>query len=77
MKTVQLNIKLPDIDGATEANLKMLLATKLYENRQLSLGQAAEASGLTKRTFAELLGIHGVPLFSQTVEELREDIANA
>jgi predicted HTH domain antitoxin len=77
MKTVQMNMRLPDADRATEANLKMLLAAKLYENGHLSLGQAAEAAGLTKRTFAELLGAHGVSLFSQTVEELREDIANA
>jgi predicted HTH domain antitoxin len=55
----------------------MTFAVKLYENRRLSLGQAADAVGLTKRAFSELLGWYGVSLFSQTVEDLREDVANA
>jgi predicted HTH domain antitoxin len=31
-------------------------AAKLYESPKLTIGQAAEAAGLSKRTFAELLG---------------------
>ena len=77
MKNVQLNIILPDMLGTTEAELKITLASRLYENGRLSLGQAADAAGLSKRTFAELLGQYGVSLFSQSVDELREDIANA
>jgi predicted HTH domain antitoxin len=61
----------------TELDLKIMLAAKLYEKRELSLGQAADAAGLSKRTFAELLGKYDVSLFSQTPEELREDILNA
>ncbi len=77
MQNIQLNIMLPDMTDATEAQLKMTLASKLYENGQLSLGQAADVAGLTKRTFSELLGQYGVSLFSQSLEELREDILNA
>jgi predicted HTH domain antitoxin len=77
MKQVKLNISLPDMNVATEMELKMTLASRLYENGQLSLGQAAVVAGLTKRTFAELLGQYGVPLFSQTPAESREDIMNA
>jgi predicted HTH domain antitoxin len=77
MKTVQMDVKLPDAEWATAADLKILLASKLYENGRLSLGQAADSAGLTKRTFAELLGVYEVSLFSQTAEELMEDIANA
>jgi predicted HTH domain antitoxin len=77
MKNVQLNIALPDMLGTTEAELKIILASRLYENGRLSLGQAAEAAGLSKKTFSELLGQYGVSLFSQNVDDLREDIANA
>jgi predicted HTH domain antitoxin len=77
MKTVQLSIPLPDMSSATELDLRVMLAAKLYETEQLSLGQAADAAGLSKRAFTELLGNHGVSLFSQNLAELREDIANA
>jgi predicted HTH domain antitoxin len=77
MKQIQLNITLPDMATATEAELKMTLASRLYENGQLSLGQAADVAGLTKRTFAEMLGQYGVSPFTQTPEELREDIRGA
>ena len=77
MKQMQLTIVLPAMTSATEAELKMILASRLYENGQLSLGQAADVAGLTKRTFSELLGQYGVSLFSQTPEELREYIVNA
>jgi predicted HTH domain antitoxin len=77
MKNIQLNIPLPDMSSMTELDLRIMLAAKLYETEQLSLGQAAAAAGLSKRTFTELLGNYGVSLFSQNVEGLREDIANA
>jgi len=63
--------------SSTETELKMMLASRLYESRQLSLGQEADAAGLTKRTFSELLRQYGVSLFSQTLDELRKDIVNA
>ena len=77
MRQVQLNISLPDMTSSTETELKMMLASRLYESRQLSLGQEADAAGLTKRTFSELLRQYGVSLFSQTLDELRKDIVNA
>ena len=53
MKTVTLHI--PDTLELDDKEVAMLVATKLYEQGKLSLGQAAELVGLTKRTFAELL----------------------
>jgi predicted HTH domain antitoxin len=77
MKTVQLSINLPDMSTASEANLKVFLAAKLYEKQELSLGQAADVAGLTKRAFAESLGLYDVSLFSQNKKDLLQDIANA
>jgi predicted HTH domain antitoxin len=77
MHTLQLNINLPDMVNASEPFLKSFLAAKLYERQELSLGQAADVAGMPKRAFAEMLGLYGVSLFSQNIEELKEDIANA
>jgi predicted HTH domain antitoxin len=77
MKTVQLNINLPDLVNASETHLTNILAAKLYERQELSLGQAADVAGVPKRAFAEMLGLYGVSLFSQNMDELEEDIANA
>jgi len=77
MKNILLSVPLPDMSNTTELDLRGMLAAKLYETERLSLGQAADAAGLSKRAFAELLGSYGVSLFSQNLEKLREDIANA
>ena len=75
MKTLML--KLPESVELSEHELSMILASRLYENGQLSLGQAAEMAGVSKRTFIELLGKYGVSLFSDSLEDLESDIRNA
>ncbi len=55
----------------------MIVATRLYEQGRLSLGQAAEVAGLTKRTFAELLGSYNVSIFNFSASDLSKDVANA
>ena len=59
------------------AELTMVLASRLYEQRKLSLGQAAEMANLSKRTFAELLGFYGVSIFNYPATDLAQDVANA
>jgi len=59
------------------AQLSMVLASRLYEQGSLSLGQAAEMANLSKRTFAELLGTYGVSLFNHPATDLSRDAANA
>lgn len=75
MKVLTLNI--PDSLDVDNRDLAMLLATKLYEQGKLSLGQAAELAGLTKRTFAELLGSYNVSIFNYPASDLSRDVANA
>jgi predicted HTH domain antitoxin len=75
MKTVTLNI--PDSLELDNNEVAMLVATRLYEQGKLSLGQAAELAGLTKRTFAELLGKYNVSIFNYPASDLSEDVANA
>ena len=75
MKTLTINI--PDNLDVDDQQLKMLIATRLYEEGKLSLGQAAELAGLSKRTFAELLGKYNVSIFNYPTKDLDKDIANA
>ncbi len=75
MKTLTLNI--PDTVDLDNKDLAMLVAAKFYEQGKLSLGQAAEVAGLTKRTFAELLGSYHVSLFNFPASDLSRDVANA
>ncbi len=75
MKTVTLNI--PDTLEIDNNEVAMLVASQLYEQGRLSLGQAAEVAGLTKRTFAELLGRYNVSIFNYPPSDLARDVANA
>jgi predicted HTH domain antitoxin len=75
MKTIQLNI--PDTVDLNDREAKMLLASRLYEKGKLSLGQAAEMAGLSKRTFMEILGDYDVSIFNFPIQELDNDIKNA
>lgn len=75
MKTLTLNI--PDTLDLDAHDLALLVSTRLYEQGKLSLGQAAEVAGLSKRAFAELLGSYGVSLFNYPATDLARDVANA
>ncbi len=75
MKTLTLNI--PESLDINARDVAMLVSTQLYEQGKLSLGQAAEVAGLTKRTFAELLGSYNVSIFNFPASDLSRDVANA
>ncbi len=75
MRTIQLNI--PDSVDLRDYDFSMIIASKLYEDAKLSAGQAAEIVGLSKRAFIEMLGKYGVSVFSTSISDLHNDIANA
>ncbi|MBX7156252.1 MAG: UPF0175 family protein [Candidatus Kapaibacterium sp.] len=75
MKTLTLHI--PDALDLDDKQLVVLFASMLYEQGKLSLGQAAEIAGLSKRTFAEVLAQHNVSLFNHPASDLKQDAANA
>lgn len=75
MKVLTLNI--PDNLDLDNRQVAMLVASKLYEQGKLSLGQAAELAGLTKRTFAELLGTYNVSIFNYPASDISRDVTNA
>lgn len=75
MKTLTLDI--PDSVELNEHEVKMLVAGKLYEQGKLTLGQAAQLVGLTKRAFIEVIGKYGFSVVSDSVDDLHSDIENA
>lgn len=72
-----LTIHLPESLDSEEFEIKMLLAGQLYERGKLSVGQAADIVGISKKSFIETMGQFGFSLFGDSVEDLRSDIANA
>ncbi len=71
-----LTIHIPDTVQLEDNELVLYMASRLYEKGKLSLGQAAELAGLSKRAFAEILGRYGVSIFNFPPEELEEDLEN-
>ncbi len=51
-----------------------MLAAQLYDQGKLSLGQAAELVGLSKKQFMERIGKYGVSVFGETLEDISRDI---
>ena len=71
-----MTLNIPDNLDLDNREAAMLLATRLYEQGKLSLGQAAEMAGYSKRTFMELLGSYNVSIFNFDEQELENDIRN-
>ena len=75
MNTITLN--LPENLEIDLKEIYLIIAAKLYEKGKLSLGQAAELAGLTKRTFTELLNRYKVSIFNFPASDLSTDVKNA
>lgn len=75
MNKVILNI--PENINLKTFDFSIYIASKMYEDGLISAGQASDMVGITKRTFIELLGKYGVSLFSSSIDDLNNDIANA
>jgi len=76
METV-LEIKIPNSLNIDKMQFLMFVASGFYKQGKLSLGQASEMAGLSKRTFMELLAVNDVSVFNYDVSELKNDVANA
>jgi predicted HTH domain antitoxin len=61
----------------SDYDFSMMVAAKLYEDKKLSSGEAAEMIGISKRAFIEVIGKYGISLFSTSISDLHSDIANA
>lgn len=73
--TATVELQLPESVKITDAEIRMIVAARLFDLGELSSGQAAKLAGITKREFIESVGRYGVSIFQYSAEELREDIA--
>lgn len=62
---------------ALEQEMRFLLAVKMFELRRLSLGKAAELSGMEKLSFMEELGRIGVPAINLDDDQISDELKNA
>ena len=74
---MSLQLELPTDLTASEFELKMLFACKLFEEGLISSGQGAKIVGISRRAFIEVLGQYGVSVFQTDEEELLADMENA
>jgi len=72
MTTITLEV--PDSLAEYRNETIRFIAAKLYESGKLSLGQAADMVGLSKRTFAELLNDYGVFYISYSTDDLNNEL---
>ena len=75
MRTIQ--IKLPESVEMQDYDFLLAVASKLYLDCKLTLGQASQVAGVSKRTFIELLGKYGVSVFSEKLTDFKSDFENA
>jgi predicted HTH domain antitoxin len=61
----------------SEADARIYLAIKLFEEHRVSLEKAAEVAEYPLDMFIELLSKKNIPVIDYPVEELKEDIRNA
>lgn len=73
----RLTINIPDSLELNDREAKLLLASRLFEKGRLTLGQAAEMVGLSKRAFMELLADYDVSVINHSISDLDNDINNA
>ena len=52
-----------------------MMALKFFELGRLSLGQAAEVAGYSKRAFIDVLGQYDIPVADYPASELAKEIA--
>jgi len=72
-----LHIELPDSLTINLQQIQLLLASKLYEQGLLSVGQAAQMAGFSKRAFMELLGFYNVSVLNYPAYDVRQDFDHA
>jgi predicted HTH domain antitoxin len=75
MKTLTINI--PDNVDVNAGEARLMLALKLFEKGKLTLGQAAEIAGFSKRAFIEITGDYSVSPINSAVDDLENDVNNA
>jgi uncharacterized protein with GYD domain len=75
---MKIEVNLPDYSykNFTEHDVKIVIASALYDKRIAALGYAAESVGLEKRTLIEEMGKFDVPVLKLTDKDIERAITN-
>jgi predicted HTH domain antitoxin len=73
---MELTLHLPDTN-ISERELREFIAIKLFQEKFVSLGKAAELAEYSERTFADILLRKGVPAIEFDGLDPQEELANA
>jgi len=76
---MKFEILLPDnsYKNYTEHDIKMIIASSLYDKGIIALGYAAELAGMEKRTFIDEMGKYGVSVLNMNINDVERVVANA
>ena len=76
---MRIEVILPDncINKYTEDDVKIVIASALYDKGVVALGYAAESVGLDKRTLIENMGKYDVPVLNLSKYDVNKVIENA
>ena len=75
MKTT-VTFDLPEEVTLSEHDLAMIVAGKLFSERLISAGKAAEMAHVSKREFLETIGKYGYSFLNLTAQEVNQDLTN-
>ena len=72
---MSIDISIPETITISEHEVRMTLASQLFDRGLISSGQGAAIVGISKRAFIELLGKYNVSPFQYTIDEILEDVS--
>ncbi len=72
MGTAEARIPLPS--NVSEDELRLAAATRLFELKRISLGEAAALAGYSVRAFLDVLARYGVPVINYSPDELEAEL---
>lgn len=73
----EILISLKQTPDALSREMCLLAAIKLFELGRLSSGRAAQLAGISRVEFLNILGQYQVSPFTQSADELAQDVQNA
>ena len=81
MNTQEIKIELPsdilltlnESENELKQNIKISLAIRLYSLQKLTIGKAAQISGLPRYEFENILAEHNIPISNLTIEDVLND----
>ncbi len=74
---MKVTLNIPEILPSQAFDFSIYVASKLYGDGLLSAGQASQMTGLSKRSFIDIMGKYEVSVSSESLDDLTYDLNNA